>query len=82
MKRQVGVKATVAASVLAISVIASLTLADDAPQEMAVRYLLEAAKAFRTVYSKTIVEQAAKVGVKPSENWARSRTGLCCRPSL
>ncbi len=36
---------------------------------MAVRYLLEAAKAFRTVYSKTIVEKAEKVGVKPDENW-------------
>jgi hypothetical protein len=44
-------------------------IAADAPQEMAVRYLLEAAKAFRTVYSKTIVEKAEKVGVKPDENW-------------
>ena len=70
MKWLIGVKATLATSVLAISTITPLVLAADAPQEMAVRYLLEAAKAFRTVYSKTIVEQADKVGVKPTENWA------------
>ncbi len=69
MKRLVGVKATVVTSVLAIGAIAPLLLAADAPQEMAVRYLLEAARAFRTVYSKTIVERAEKVGVQPNENW-------------
>jgi hypothetical protein len=40
------------------------------PYDLAVRYVLETAKAFRTVYSKTIVEQADKVGVKPGEQWA------------
>lgn len=69
MKRLIGVKATVAASALTISAIAPLVLAADAPQELAARYLLEAATAFRTVYSKTIVEKAEKVGVKPNENW-------------
>lgn len=69
MKWLIRVKATVTASILAMSAIAPLTLAADAPQDLAVRYLLEAAKAFRTVYSKTIVEKADRVGVKPSENW-------------
>lgn len=76
MKRLIGVKATVMASILAISAIAPLTLAADARQDLAVRYLLEAAQAFRTVYSKTIVEQADKVGVKPSENWATEPHGI------
>jgi hypothetical protein len=69
MQRQVGIKTQVAASILAISMIGSLTIAADAPQEIAARYLLEAAKAFRTVYSKTIVERATNVGVNPNENW-------------
>ena len=69
MKRLVGVTATIMTSVLAIGVIAPLVLAADTAQELAVTYLLEAAKAFRTVYSKTIVEKAEQVGVKPSEKW-------------
>lgn len=76
MKRLIGVKATVVTSVLAISAMAPFGWAADTPQELAVRYLLEAAKAFRTVYSKTIVEQADRVGVKPSEHWATEPHGI------
>jgi len=76
MKRFAGLKATAVTSVLAISTIAPLVFAADTPQELAVRYLLEAVKAFRTVYSKTIVEQAERVGVKPSENWATEPHGI------
>jgi hypothetical protein len=69
MKQVARIKARMAVIALAMSASVSLVCAADAPQELAVRYLLEAAKAFRTVYSKTIVEKAEKVGVKPNENW-------------
>ncbi len=69
MKQWGGIKTSVVTFTLAIGVAIPLVFAADAPQELAVRYLLEAAKAFRTVYSKTIVERAEKVGVKPNENW-------------
>lgn len=35
------------------------------------RYVLATAKAFRTVYSKQIVAQAARSDVKPDENWTK-----------
>jgi hypothetical protein len=35
------------------------------------RYILATAKAFRTVYAKQIVAQAARSDVKPDENWTR-----------
>lgn len=35
------------------------------------RYILATAKAFRTVYAKQIVAQAARSNVKPDENWTR-----------
>jgi hypothetical protein len=76
MKQRAGIKRSVGTFVLAIGVTGPLVFAADAPQELAVRYLLEAAKAFRTVYSKTIVEQADRVGVKPSENWATEPHGI------
>lgn len=69
MRQRARIKTSVVTLALAIGVAVSLVGATDAPQEMAVRYLLEAAKAFRTVYSKTIVERAEKVGVQPNENW-------------
>ena len=69
MKHRVRIKTSLMVVTLAISVGGPLVLAADAPQEMAVRYILETAKAFRTVYSKTIVERADKVGVAPNENW-------------
>jgi hypothetical protein len=50
--------------------------ADTPPLEMTAKFILEAAKAFRTVYSKTIVEQADRVGVKPTENWATEPHGI------
>lgn len=77
MKRQVGVKTAVAISVLVVSAIVPLVpAADNQPQELAARYILETATAFRTVYSKTIVEQSDRVGVKPSENWATESHGI------
>jgi hypothetical protein len=39
------------------------------PQEHAAQAVLETIKAVRTVYSKQIIEQVKKAGVKPSEKW-------------
>jgi hypothetical protein len=38
-------------------------------RELAVKYILETVKAFRTVYSKAVVEEVRRAGIKPSENW-------------
>jgi hypothetical protein len=46
-----------------------IVLAADTSQERAVKYILGTVKAFRTVYSKAIVEHVQKGGVRPSENW-------------
>ena len=39
-------------------------------------YILATAKAFRTVYAKQIVAQAARSNVKPDENWTRDDHGI------
>jgi hypothetical protein len=58
------------ALVVGLSVAVSLVRADDPSLlDTTAKYILETARAFRTVYSKTIVEKAGKVGAKPSENW-------------
>jgi uncharacterized protein DUF3365 len=69
MKRQAGIKIRVAVFALSIGTAVPFVLAADTSQEITAKYILATAKAFRTVYSKTIVEQAEKVGVKPSENY-------------
>jgi hypothetical protein len=67
----------VVALVVSIGLTVPLVRAGDfSPLEITARYILESAKAFRTVYSKTIVEQADRVGVKPSENWATEPHGI------
>ena len=77
MKRVAGIKTRIVTIALAIGVAVPLVFAAETPPlEMTAKYLLEAAKAFRTVYSKTIVEQADRVGVKPSENWATEPHGI------
>jgi hypothetical protein len=48
-----------------------LVMAAEMSQELTAKYILATAKAFRTVYAKSIVEQAKKSGVKPAENWTK-----------
>jgi len=69
MRRRVGIKMmlTLAAFVVAVP----LALAADVSQEVMTKYILATVKAFRTVYAKSIVEQAKKAGVKPNENWTK-----------
>ena len=38
-------------------------------EEQAVKAILDTVKAFRTVYSKGVIEQVRKAGMAPSENW-------------
>jgi len=76
VKRNVGVHTNVLTLILASSMAIPLVLAADTSQEMTVKYLLATAKAFRTVYSKTIVEQADRVGVKPTEQWMTEDHGI------
>lgn len=77
MDRVAGIKTRIAMIAVAIGVAVPLVFAaDTSPLELTAKYLLEAAKAFRTVYSKTIVEQADRMGVKPSENWTTEPHGI------
>ena len=76
MKRQAGLTSGGVGIVLVLGFMVPLGLAADHPYEAAVRFVLETARAFRTVYSKTIVEQANKVGVKPTEKWATEPHGI------
>jgi hypothetical protein len=69
MKRPIGLTASAVAIVLCMSVGIPLAGAADNTLNMAVRLVLETAQAFRTVYSKTIVEKSGKVGITPSEDW-------------
>ena len=67
MTGKAGIKTLVV--VLATLVItAPIVWAADA-QEIAAQAVLETIKAVRTVYSKQIIEQVKKAGVKPSEKW-------------
>ena len=68
MTRIVGIK--VGAAVMAAVLVAGpLVWAAESSQELTARYILETVKAVRTVYSKQIIEQVKKSGVKPSEKW-------------
>lgn len=69
MKRLRGIPGNAVLIALSIGLAISLVQAADNPLETTARYVLETAQAFRTVYSKTIVEKAEQVGVKPSEQW-------------
>jgi hypothetical protein len=76
MKRRVWVGGIWPVMLLAMSLAVPFVPAADTPQETTVKYILQTAQAFRTVYSKTIVEQADRVGVKPTENWATEPHGI------
>ncbi len=59
------------ATAVIVAVAAPMVMAADVSQETMAKYILATAKAFRTVYAKSIVEQAKKAGVKPNENWSK-----------
>ncbi|HJT22292.1 MAG TPA: DUF3365 domain-containing protein [Nitrospira sp.] len=71
MRQRVSVTTSVLASMLAFGVAIPIVFAEEFSRDAAARYILATAKAFRTVYSKQIVAQAAKSNVKPDENWTK-----------
>ena len=69
MKGKVGGRTSVVTIGLVMGIAVPLVLAADTSQERAVKYILATVKAFRTVYSKAIVEHVQKGGIRPSEKW-------------
>ena len=69
MKRRLGI-CTALLAVMSASTPAPPTFGgNDLTQQVAVEAVLETVRAFRTVYSKGVIEQLKKAGVKPDENW-------------
>ncbi|MEK6801621.1 MAG: DUF3365 domain-containing protein [Nitrospirota bacterium] len=71
MRQRFSITTSVLASILAIGIAIPLVFAEEFSRDAAARYILATAKAFRTVYSKEIIAQAAKSNVKPAENWTK-----------
>lgn len=66
-----GVKTSVLALFLTVVLAVPFVFAGDISQDLAARYILATAKAFRTVYVKQVIGPAKKAGVKPHENWTK-----------
>jgi hypothetical protein len=71
MKPRQGLRTGVLILLFAIGTAGSLGFAADISQEAVAKYILATVKAFRTVYVKSVIEQAKKAGVKPNENWTK-----------
>lgn len=71
MRRGFSITSGLAAVLVSVAVIAPVVFAAEFSRDAAARYILATAKAFRTVYAKQIVAQAAKSNVKPDENWTK-----------
>ena len=71
MRGKIGFKAGVLAGLFVVGIAVPLAFATEFSRDAAAKYILATAKAFRTVYAKQIVAQAAKSNVKPDENWTK-----------
>jgi hypothetical protein len=71
MRGTIGFKAGVFGALLVMAVAIPLSYAAEFSRDAAAKYILATAKAFRTVYAKQIIAQAAKSNVKPDENWTK-----------
>jgi Protein of unknown function (DUF3365) len=71
MRHRIGFKAGVLAVTVVMTIAIPLAFATEFSREAAAKYILATAKAFRTVYAKQVVAQAAKSNVKPDENWTK-----------
>jgi hypothetical protein len=69
MKRWIGTMMRIVAIGSLIGTTASPGLAVEESKELAVKSILETVKAIRTAYSKGVLEQVKRAGIKPSENW-------------
>ena len=52
-------------------VLGCTSLQETRHQERTALYILETAKAFRTVYANSITEQTKRAGITPKEDWAK-----------
>jgi hypothetical protein len=68
MKTEVSVLGFVAV-LTGCSITSALLETKQYDMELAARYVLATAKAFRTVYAQGIIEHAKKAGVAPKEDW-------------
>jgi len=71
MRDRIGLKASVLGAIVVMAIAIPLAYAAEFSRDAAAKYILATAKAFRTVYSKQIIAQAAKSNVKPDENWTK-----------
>ena len=71
MRDMIGLKASVLGAIVVMAIAIPLAYAAEFSRDAAAKYILATAKAFRTVYSKQIIAQAAKSNVKPDENWTK-----------
>lgn len=76
MRDRIGSKIGMLAVLLVMAVAIPLAYAAEFSRDAAARYILATAKAFRTVYAKQILPQAAKSSVKPDENWTKNDHGV------
>src|SRR5438094_393888 len=71
MRDRIGFKASLLAVMVVMAMAVPLAYAAEFSREAAAKYILATAKAFRTVYAKQVISQAAKSNVKPDENWTK-----------
>lgn len=71
MRGRIGLTAPVLGLLLVMGVAIPMAFAAEFSRDAAAKYILATAKAFRTVYAKQVVAQAAKSNVKPDENWTK-----------
>ncbi len=71
MREKIGVKASVLGAIVVMAIAIPLAYAAEFSRDAAAKYILATAKAFRAVYAKQVIAQAAKSNVKPDENWTK-----------
>jgi hypothetical protein len=71
MRDRIGFKASALGAIVVMAIAIPLAYSAEFSRDAAAKYILATAKAFRTVYAKQIVAQAAKSNVKPDENWTK-----------
>jgi hypothetical protein len=71
MRDRIGLKASVLGAIVVMAIAIPLAYAAEFTRDAAAKYILATAKAFRSVYAKQVIAQAAKSNVKPDENWTK-----------
>src|SRR5262245_14014229 len=71
MRERIGFKASVLGAIVVMAIAIPLSYSAEFTRDAASKYISATAKAFRTVYAKQVIAQAAKSNVKPDENWTK-----------